>query len=74
MDRADTIINKNTDYLHEVLENNSVRSVLSKIYRRIKRTHADSNTWKNTCFAEFKDLYSEDSNSSFKSFLARSEL
>jgi len=31
MDRADTIINKNTDYLHEVLENNSVRSVLAKI-------------------------------------------
>jgi len=74
MDRADTIINKNTDYLHEVLENNSVRSVLAKIYRRIKRTEGDCNIWKNSCFAEFKDLYSEDSQNSFDSFLNRTEL
>jgi hypothetical protein len=31
MDRADLVIAKNTDYFHEVLENNSIKSIFAKI-------------------------------------------
>jgi hypothetical protein len=74
MDRADTIINKNTDYLVEVFENNSVRSLMAKIYRRIKKSEVSCDQWKNTCFAEFVDLFSVDSTVAFQSFLERKEL
>jgi len=56
MDRADTSSNKNTDYLHELHENVKFRSVLAKIYRRIRKTENDCNNWKNNCFAEFQEL------------------
>jgi len=31
MDRADTVMNKNTDYLQEITENTAVRAWLSRI-------------------------------------------
>jgi len=42
--------------MQEVLENIKFRSVLAKIYRRVRKTEQECNNWKNNCFNEFQEL------------------
>jgi len=38
------------------MENIKFRSVLAKIYRRIRKTEQECYNWKNNCFNEFQEL------------------
>jgi hypothetical protein len=69
MDRADTVMNKNTDYLQEITENTAIRAWLARIYRKVKSTEVNVTKWKNEYFSEFKELYSTSAEESFDSFL-----
>jgi hypothetical protein len=53
MDRADTILNKLTDYMFEVTEDLSVRTWLAKIYKKVKQTEKETTKWKYSTFEDF---------------------
>lgn len=74
MDRADTIMNKNTDYLQEITENTAVRAWLARIYRRVKKTESEVTLWKNQYFHEFTELYSTSAAFAFDEFLGDKKL
>lgn len=69
MDRADTIMNKNTDYLQEITENTAIRAWLARIYRRVKKTESEVTSWKKLNFSEFSGLIATSAESAFDAFL-----